>query len=155
MEVVELLAELEEIIEKGIEIPVVKKTFLDKDKLLDLINDISLAIPDELREAKSVLEDRDRILSDARRQAEAKIKEAEHKMVALIDEHEITRKANEKATEIIEKAQREGKDIRLASYKFTETLLDRVERTVDEVKKTVVASKNELKQWFYAFAMNK
>ena len=111
MEVVELLAELEEIIEKGIEIPVIKKTFLDKDKLLDLINDISLAIPDEFREAKSVLEDRDKILSDARRQADAKIKEAEHKMVTLIDEHEITRKANEKAAEIIEKAQKEGKDI--------------------------------------------
>lgn len=146
MEVVELLAELEELIEKGIEIPVIKKTFLDKEKLLDLINDISLAIPEELREAKSIIEDRDRIINDARRQAEAKIKEAEHKVVALIDEHEITRKANEKANEIIEKAQREGKDIRLASYNFTASLLDKVERSVDEIKKTVVASKNELKQ---------
>ena len=146
MEVVELLAELEEIIEKGVEIPVIKKTFLDKEKLLDLINDISLAIPEELREAKSIIEDRDRIINDAKRQAEAKIKEAEHKVVALIDEHEITKRANEKANEIIEKAQREGKDIRLASYNFTTSLLDKVERKVDEVKKIVVASKNELKQ---------
>lgn len=146
MEVVELLAELEEIIEKGVEIPVIKKTFLDKEKLLDLINDISLAIPEELREAKSIIEDRDRIINDAKRQAEAKIKEAEHKVVALIDEHEITKRANEKANEIIEKAQREGKDIRLASYNFTTSLLEKVERNVDEVKKIVVASKNELKQ---------
>lgn len=146
MEVVELLAELEEIIEKGVEIPVIKKTFLDKEKLLDIINDISLAIPDELREAKSIIEDRERIINDAKRQADAKIKETEHKVLSLIDEHEITRKANEKANEIVEKAQRESKDIRIASYNFTASLLDKVERNVDEIKKIVVTSKNELKQ---------
>lgn len=146
MEVVELLAELEELIEKGVEIPVIKKTFLDKEKLLDIINDISLAIPDELREAKSIIEDRNRIINDAKKQADAKIKETEHKVIALIDEHEITRKANEKANEIIEKAQRESKDIRIASYNFTSSLLDKVERNVDEIKKIVVTSKNELKQ---------
>ena len=146
MEVVELLAELEELIEKGVEIPVIKKTFLDKEKLLDIINDISLAIPDELREAKSIIEDRNRIINDAKKQADAKIKETEHKVIALIDEHEITRKANEKANEIIEKAQRESKDIRIASYNFTSSLLEKVERNVDEIKKIVVTSKNELKQ---------
>ena len=96
MDIVELLAELEELIEKGIEIPIIKKTFLDKEKLLDIINDISLSIPEEIREAKAINEDREKILSDAQRLADAKIKEAEHKVVSLIDEHEITRKATEK-----------------------------------------------------------
>ena len=83
MDIVELLAELEELIEKGIEIPIIKKTFLDKEKLLDIINDISLSIPEEIREAKAINEDREKILSDAQRLADAKIKEAEHKVVSL------------------------------------------------------------------------
>ena len=145
MDVVELLAELEEVIEKGIEFPIIKKTILDKEKLLDIINDISLSIPEEIREAKAINEDRERILADAHRQAEAKIKETEHKVVSLIDEHEITRKANEKANEIIEKAQKEAKEIRLSSLKYADDLLARVERDVKEVNDRIVTSRNELK----------
>ncbi len=146
MDIVELLAELEELIEKGIEIPIIKKTFLDKEKLLDIINDISLSIPEEIREAKAINEDRDKILSDAQRLADAKIKEAEHKVVSLIDEHEITRKATENASVIIEKAQKEAKEIRLASLKYADDMLARVERDVNEINSRIVASRNELKK---------
>ena len=146
MDIVELLAELEELIEKGIEIPIIKKTFLDKEKLLDIINDISLSIPEEIREAKAINEDREKILSDAQRLADAKIKEAEHKVVSLIDEHEITRKATENTSVIIEKAQKEAKEIRLASLKYADDMLARVERDVNEINSRIVASRNELKK---------
>ena len=146
MDIVELLAELEELIEKGIEIPIIKKTFLDKEKLLDIINDISLSIPEEIREAKAINEDREKILSDAQRLADAKIKEAEHKVVSLIDEHEITRKATENASVILEKAQKVAKEIRLASLKYADDMLARVERDVNEINSRIVASRNELKK---------
>ncbi len=146
MDIVELLAELEEIIEKGFEVPIIKKAFLDKERMLDIINDISLSIPDEIREAKAINEDRERILSDAQRVADAKIKEAEHKVVSLIDEHEITRKATENADDIIDKAQKEGKEIRLASLKYADDMLARVERDINEINARLVASRNELKK---------
>ena len=145
MDVVELLAELEETIEKGIEIPIIKKSFLDKEKLLDIINDISLSIPEEIRNAKTITADRERILADAQRQADMKIKEAEHKAISMIDEHEITRKANETAEEIIEKAKKESKEIRLASLKYADDMLSRVERDINEISNRIIASRNELK----------
>ena len=145
MDVVELLAELEETIEKGIEIPIIKKSFLDKEKLLDIINDISLSIPEEIRNAKNITADRERILADAQRQADMKIKEAEHKAISMIDEHEITRKANETAEEIIEKAKKESKEIRLASLKYADDMLSRVERDINEIGNRIIASRNELK----------
>ena len=145
MDVVELLAELEETIEKGIEIPIIKKSFLDKEKLLDIINDISLSIPEEIRNAKTITADRERILADAQKQADMKIKEAEHRAISLIDEHEITRKANETAEEIIEKAKKESKEIRLASLKYADDMLSRVERDINEISNRIIASRNELK----------
>ena len=145
MDVVELLAELEETIEKGIEIPIIKKSFLDKEKLLDIINDISLSIPEEIRNAKTITADRERILADAQRQADMKIKEAEHKAISMIDEHEITRKANETAEEIVEKAKKESKEIRLASLKYADDMLSRVERDINEIGNRIIASRNELK----------
>jgi len=145
MDVVELLAELEETIEKGIEIPIIKKSFLDKEKLLDIINDISLSIPEEIRNAKTITADRERILADAQKQADMKIKEAEHRAISMIDEHEITRKANETAEEIIEKAKKESKEIRLASLKYADDMLSRVERDINEISNRIIASRNELK----------
>ena len=145
MDVVELLAELEETIEKGIEIPIIKKSFLDKEKLLDIINDISLSIPEEIRNAKTITADREKILADAQRQADIKIKEAEHRAISMIDEHEITRKANETAEEIIEKAKKESKEIRLASLKYADDMLSRVERDINEIGNRIIASRNELK----------
>ena len=115
MDVIEMLSELEEIIEKGFEIPFVKKTFIDKEKVMELINDISLQLPEELRVAKSIAEDSKKIIGDAQKQADAKIKEAEHKIMALVDEHEITKQANANANDIISKAQKDGREIKLAA----------------------------------------
>jgi len=74
-----------------------------------------------------------------------KIKEAEHRAISMIDEHEITRKANETAEEIIEKAKKESKEIRLASLKYADDMLSRVERDINEISNRIIASRNELK----------
>lgn len=146
MDVIELLSELEEIIEKGFEIPVVKKTFIDKEQVMELINDISLQLPDELRVAKSIAEDSKKIIADAQKQADAKIKEAEHKIMALVDEHEITKQATANANDIISKAQKDGREIKLAAIKFADDLLERVESDVKSVTDKIRQGRESLRQ---------
>ena len=127
MDVIELLSELEDKIDKGFEMPFTKKTLVNKEEIMALINDISIQLPDELRVAKSIAEDSKRIITDAQKQADAKIKEVETKILGLIDEHEITKKAVANANEIIAKAQKDGREIRLASLKFADDILEKVE----------------------------
>ena len=146
MDVIEMLSELEEIIEKGFEIPLIKKTFIDKETVMSLINDISLQLPDELRVAKSIAEDSKKIIADAQRQADAKIKEAEHKIMGLVDEHEITRQATANANDIISKAQKDGREIKLAAIKFADELLERVENDVKSVGDKLRQGRENLRQ---------
>ena len=146
MDVIELLSELEDVIDKGFEIPVVKKTMINKQQVMSLINDISLQLPDELRVAKSIAEDSKRIISDAQKQADAKIKEVEHKILGLIDEHEITKKAVANANEILAKAQKDGKEIRLASLKFADDILEKVENDFRTVNEKVKQCRSELRK---------
>ena len=146
MDVIEMLSELEEIIEKGFEIPIVKKTFIDKEEVLSLINDISLQLPDELRVAKSIAEDSKRIINDAQKQADAKIKEAEHKIMGLVDEHEITKQATANANDIISKAQKDGREIKLAAIKFADELLERVENDVKAMSEKLRQGRENLRQ---------
>ncbi len=146
MDVIEMLSELEEIIEKGFEIPVIKKTFIDKERVMSLINDISLQLPDEIRVAKSIAEDSKKIISDAQKQADAKIKEAEHKIMGLVDEHEITKQATANANDIISKAQKDGREIKLAAIKFADELLERVEIDVKSIGDKVRQGRENLRQ---------
>lgn len=146
MDVIEMLSELEEIIEKGFEIPIVKKTFIDKERVMALINDISLQLPDELRVAKSIAEDSKKIIADAQKQADAKIKEAEHKIMGLVDEHEITKQATANANDIISKAQKDGREIKLAAIKFADELLERVEVDVKSIGDKLKQGRENLRQ---------
>ncbi len=146
MDVIELLSELEEVIEKGFEIPIIKKTFIDKEQVMELINDISLQLPDELRVAKSIAEDSKRIINDAQKQADAKIKEAEHKIMSLVDEHEITKQANATANDIVSKAQKDGREIKLAAIKYADDLLERVETDVKSVNEKIKQCREGLRQ---------
>ena len=145
-DVIELLSELEDIIDKSFEIPLVKKTLVNKEQILALINDISIQLPDELRVAKSIAEDSKRIISDAQKQADAKVKEVEHRILGLIDEHEITKKAVANANEIIAKAQKDGREIRLASLKFADDILEKDENEFKAVNDRVKQFRSELRK---------
>ena len=146
MDVIYLLCELDVVIEKGFEFPIIKKTFIDKEQVMELINDISLQLPDELSVAKSIAEDSKKIISDAQKQAEAKIKEAEHKIMGLVDEHEITKQANATANDIISKAQKDGREIKLAAIKYADDLLERVETDVKSVNEKIKQCREGLRQ---------
>ncbi|MBO5743221.1 MAG: ATPase [Clostridia bacterium] len=145
-DVIELLSELQDTIEKGFEIPFAKKTLVNKEQILSLINDINIQLPDELRVAKSIAEDSKRIISDAQKQADAKVKEVEHRILGLIDEHEITKKAVANANEIIAKAQKDGREIRLASLKFADDILEKVENDFKAVNDKVKQCRSELRK---------
>ncbi len=146
MDVIELLSELEDVIDKGFEIPFAKKTLVNKEQVMSLINDISIQLPDELRVAKSIAEDSKRIISDAQKQADAKVKEVENKILALIDEHEITKKAVANANEIIAKAQKDGREIRVSSLQFADDILEKVESDFKAVTDRVKQCRSELRK---------
>ena len=98
MDIMEIVDMMEEAIEKASAVPLTGKVMIDKGELLDYIQEIRLVYPDELKEAKWVKEERQRILSEAENRAEAIQKNAEETQMQLIDEHEITKAAYEQAS---------------------------------------------------------
>ena len=95
MEIFTLLENLEDILERGKSVPFTNKTIVEKEELLDIIKEIRLKLPDELKQAKWIKEERQRILVEAQKEADEVVKEAENRIISMIDEHEITRKAYE------------------------------------------------------------
>ena len=130
MEIFELLEELEEIIESSRNMPFTNKGLVDKEEILDLAKEIRLKLPDELKQAKWVKEERQRILAEAEKEAEGIVKEAENRIISMIDEHEITRKAYEQKKEIIENANERSREISKGTKEYADELLAHTEEVL-------------------------
>lgn len=69
MEIFTLLETLEDILERSKSVPFTEKTIVDKEEVLEIIKDIRLKLPDELKQAKWIKEERARILDEARKRS--------------------------------------------------------------------------------------
>ena len=137
MEIFTLLETLEDIIERGKSLPFTNKTVVDKDELLDIIKEIRLKLPDELKQAKWIKEERERIIAEAQRDADAIVKEAENRIISMIDEHEITRKAYDKKTEIIADANEMYREITEGTNTYVDGILASIEANMADLAKTL------------------
>lgn len=131
MDIMEIVDMLEETIDKASAVPLTGKVMVDKDELLDYIQEIRLVYPDELKEAKWVKEERQRILSEAESRAEAIQKNAEETQMQLIDEHEITKRAYEQANELVNAAQSKSIEIKTDTDQYVDDILNDAEHRLD------------------------
>mgnify|MGYP007048987989 CR=1 FL=1 len=96
----ELLEQFDEVLDSGIKIPG-KKTVVDIEKLRAVVDDIRLNIPAEIKQAKGIVADRADIITNAKREADGIIRNAEERAKAMTAQEEIVKLAQQKAAEII------------------------------------------------------
>lgn len=140
MNIDEILESMEDLLDSAKTIPFTNKIMLDADQMRELINDVRLNIPQEIKRAKVIDFDRERILKSAEIEAESIIRNAENKTKLLISEQEITKEAKKQAVEILNKAQNTSKEVRAALDKYVEKKLTDVEEelknSLDIIKST-------------------
>lgn len=137
MEGMEMLDKLEDIIENSKAVPMVGKAMVDKDELLDIIQELRLKMPDDLKQAKWIKGERQRILLEAQKEATTIIKSAEDKIISMINENEITKKANEAAEEIIKNANNRAREIRNATKQYIDDALSESEMILERTLSTL------------------
>ena len=145
MEIFTLLDELEEYLEEARTLPFTSKALVDKEEILDIIKEIRLKLPDELKQAKWVKEERTRILVEAEKEADGIVKEAENRIISMIDEHEITRKAYEQKAQIIETANEMSREISKGTKDYADNILEKIQTVLEDALKTVENNRKELK----------
>jgi len=145
MEIFTLLENLEELVESGTKVPLSTKVLVDKDELSEILEEIRMKLPDELKQAKWVKEERQRIIMDAQKEADQIVKETETKIISLVDDHEITRQALAQKEEIIESADRVAREISAGTREYADALLERLEEILKETLTVIHDNRKELK----------
>ena len=146
MEIFTLLETLEDIIENAKAVPFTEKVIVDKNDILNIIKEIRLKLPDELKQAKWIKEERERIMAEAEKDADDIVKEAENRIISMIDEHEITRKAYDKKEEIVAQANEMHRTIVRDTNVYADELLANVESSVKMLQETLANVEVTIKQ---------
>lgn len=127
LNILNLLDILEDELESGVNVPFAGKALVDREKCLDIIRDIRLNLPDEIKQGELLKQERQRILIEAQKEAEAIIRDAEQRIEALIDNNEVTQRAYQQAREIMENCQNSAKEIRLGANEYADRILEQIE----------------------------
>ena len=141
MNVDELLELMEETLEEGTAVPFSpSKRIVDVDRMRDIIDEVRNNLPDELRDSKKIVADREQIIKGAKAESENIIKQAEERARGLVSEQEIVKRAQQRAVEILTAAQQQAKEISRSATSYCETILKNSEevlaRSVTDIKNT-------------------
>ena len=145
MEIFTLLETLEDILERSKTLPFTEKAVIDKEEFFEIIKEIRLKLPEELKQAKWVKEERERILEQANKEANDVVKEAENRIISMIDEHEITKKAYEQKAEIIEAANEMSREISNGTKEYADNVLQGIEVALEDALKIIQNNRKEFK----------
>ena len=108
------------------------KCIIEREKAVDIINEIKANLPSALAEAKRLVSARDEFIGNAKREAEAMRKSAEEKSKAMIEEQEIVRVARARSAEMINSAEAKSKELRRVAAEYVDEIMKQSEASVSE-----------------------
>jgi len=129
----ELLEEMDSMLDKAVSVPLSGgKAMVNTEKLREIIDDIRLHLPNEIRQARAIAAERNDIISEARKEAESITRKAEERARAMINQEEVVRKASIQASEMVSQAQTEGREIRKSAIDYAENLMRTTEDAIGQ-----------------------
>ncbi len=109
-----------------------EKCVIERDKVLDLLDEIKAQLPGELAEAKRLVASRTEYVNNAKREAESMRKVAEQRARQMVDQEEVVRAAKIRANEIISAAESKSNELRRIANDYADDALRRTEEAINE-----------------------
>jgi cell division septum initiation protein DivIVA len=148
MDILHLVDRLEELLNQSRPLPFTHNVMVDEDRMLDLIDQMRVAIPEEVKKAQQLLAQRDRLLAQAQEEANRTIAIAREKSEQLVERDAIVQAARSQADQIVAQSHVEGDRTRQEADEYVvETLAHlemEMERLLNQVRNGIRTLQNEL-----------
>ena len=141
IDIIFLVERLESLIANGKKLPLTNNVVLDQNAALGLIDELRVAVPEEVRAAKRINSEGERIIDKAQEESERIIARAQEQAAFLIDERGLTQAAEEESRRIVEQAEIDADEIRRGADEYAVSVLVGLEgdvvRTLQSIKKGI------------------
>lgn len=108
------------------------KCILERDRVLDLLDEIISQLPAEIKQSRTIVESRNELISQARREAEAILRQAQEQANELVAKEEIYKEARKRSEELVAQTQGQINQLRKACNEYMEESLRRTEETISQ-----------------------
>ena len=132
VDIIFLLERLESQIATGTGVPATRKVLVDKDAILDLIDQLRVAIPEEVQAAKRINAEGERIIEQAHEESTRIVSRAQEQAAFLISERGLTEGAQAEGRRIIADAEGAGRDVAAGADSYAEQILVALETEVEK-----------------------
>jgi len=133
MDILHLVDRLEELFNESSSLPLTKKVVVDEDKMLDLIDQMRLAIPDEIKKAQSINNQKERIIAQSHEEANRTISLAKEQSEILVSKDAIVQEAKIIAEDITKRASNETELIKIEADQYAIDSLDHLEIELSKI----------------------
>src|SRR6476620_6143379 len=127
MDVLVLIDKLDDLVHNAKPIPLSDNVRVDKEEIYDLLDQMRATIPEEIKQARWIVKERQEMLAEAKRAAERIVKEARERQNQLVSDEEVTKQAGRAAENIIEDARAREREIRLGAEDYADEILNTLE----------------------------
>lgn len=144
MDFMTLIDKLENLVANGKHVPLTHSVVLDEQKIYALIDEMRGAIPDEVKQARWIIKERQEMLEEAEKEANKFISEAMARAESIISEKEVVKLAEDKAKELIEAARAREREIRLGAEDYADEMLANLEVNLGKLLSAVQRGRDRL-----------
>jgi len=132
MDVLVLIDKLDDVIHNARTVPLTDSVMLDREELYDLLDQMRSTIPEEIKQARWIVKERQEMLAEAKQEADRIVAEANEKAARLASQEEVVRLAEKQAKEIIEDARERERETRLGAEDYADDVLANLEVNLEK-----------------------
>ena len=127
----EIINTLYDLIQDAKNVPLsADKCMLERDKALDMLDEIIARLPSELKQSRAIVESRNEIVGQARREAESIIRQAQEEAKKMVTQEAVYQEAKRQCQEMVLQTQVRLAELRKASNEYMDDALRRTEETI-------------------------
>lgn len=130
MDVLVLIDKLDDLVHNAKQVPLTDQVRVDKEEIYDLLDQMRATIPEEIKQARWIVKERQEMLAEAKREAERIISDARERQDQLIADEEVTKEAERAAEDIVEDARAREREIRLGAEDYADEVLHSLEENL-------------------------
>ena len=144
MDLAALLQQLEGLVREAKSMPLSSSALLNREEVLELIEEMKGALPEEIKQARWVVKDREELLAKARRDAEAIVEEARAEQLRMAEREAIVERAVAEAEGIRSEAAAEARRMKLESEDYVDAKLAQFEAVLQRITEELAATNEQV-----------
>jgi len=144
LDALKVMEEFEDLISKSKRLPLTSNVIINEGKIYEFLDRLKASFPEEFKQARWIVKERDQVLDDSRKEADRIVKEAQENANKLVLETEIIRKAHRESEVIIKQAETKARGIRLEAEDYIDSKLANLEATLQKLLLSIEKGRDKL-----------